>query len=67
MANDTDKSKIISADGEAKKYFDLQMSLKGSSRFANILLTFLTMGFVFVFAALFWILPDRDFSPEENR
>ena len=41
MANDMDKSKKISADGEAKKYFDLQMSLKGSSRFANILLIFL--------------------------
>ena len=68
MANDNKKAvPRESADGEAEKYLALQMSLKDKSRFSNILLTVLTMGFVFVFAALFWILPKRDFSPEENR
>ena len=55
------------ADTEAAEYLQLQMSLSKESKFSNILLCVLTLGFIYIFAALFWILPDNDFSAEENR
>lgn len=55
------------ADTEAAEYMALQMSLSKESKFSNILLCVFTLGFIYIFAALFWILPDNDFSAEENR
>lgn len=61
------KEKIKSADDVAAEYLELQLSKSKESRFENILVTVLTMGFVFIFAIMFWLVPDRDFSEEENR
>lgn len=64
----SDKVKIRKdADTEAAEYMQLQMSLSKKSRFSNIFLCVLTLGFIYAFAVLFWVLPDKSFSPEENR
>ncbi|MBQ4066500.1 MAG: hypothetical protein IJD22_02530 [Clostridia bacterium] len=60
------KEKFKSADEVAEEYLELEMSLGPKSRFENILLTVLTLAFVFIFAILFWIIPDKTFSEEEN-
>lgn len=65
--NITPKKKRVNADDTAAEYLQLQMSLKDKSRGANLLLIILTMGFILTFAVLFWALPDKDFSAEENR
>lgn len=65
--NSTRKKKRVSADDAAAQYLEVQMSLKGESRFSNLLLIILTMGFIFTFAVMFWVIPDKDFSAEENR
>lgn len=61
------KKEKITADGEAAKYLQLQMNLKKESRGADLLLILLTLGFIYVMAVLFWVLPDSDFSAQENR
>ncbi len=60
------KEKFKSADNTAAEYLQLQLSKSRESRFENILVTVLVMGFIFLFAVAFWIVPDRDFSEEEN-
>ena len=60
------KEKIKTADEAAAEYMTLQFSLRKESRFENVLLAVLTMGFIFFFAIFFWVLPDKDFSEEEN-
>lgn len=60
------KEVFKSADDFAAEYMELQLSKSRESRFENILVTVLTMGFVFIFAILFWVIPDKDFSEEEN-
>lgn len=55
------------ADTEAAEYMELQLSLSKSSKISNLLITVLTLGFIFTFAVLFWVLPDQSFSAEENR
>lgn len=57
----------MDADGEADFYLEKQLKLKNVERVSDILLLVLTLGFIYVFAVLFWIIPDADFSPEENR
>jgi len=61
------KEIIMTADDYAAECLELQLSKSRESRFENILVTVLTMGFVLLFAVLFWIVPDKDFSEEENR
>ena len=61
------KKERITADGEAARYLQLQMHLKKESRGADLLLILLTLGFIYVMAILFWVLPDSDFSAQENR
>lgn len=61
------KKEKITADGEAARYLQLQMNLKKESRGADLLLILLTLGFIYVMAVLFWVLPDSDFSAQENR
>lgn len=60
------KEKFKSADDTATEYLELQLSKSRESRFENILTTVLMLGFVFFFAIAFWVVPDRDFSEEEN-
>ena len=61
------KKKRIDGDSEAERLLALQMSLKNESKISNWLCAILTMGFIFGFALLLWIMPDKDFSAEENR
>ena len=61
------KEKFKSADDVAAEYLELELSKSRESRFENILLTVLFVGFIAFFAIGFWIVPDRDFSEEENR
>ena len=61
------KKQRVTADGEAARYLAIQMENKQRSRGADILLILLTLGFIYVMAILFWVLPDADFSPAENR
>lgn len=65
--NNKPKKRHPSADEEAARYLNLQLSLKRGSKASNLLLIILTMGFVFAFAVLFWALPDKSFSADENR
>ncbi|MBQ8915013.1 MAG: hypothetical protein IJ046_02410, partial [Clostridia bacterium] len=58
--------KFKTADDVAAEYLELQLSKSRESRFENILTTVLMLGFVFILAIAFWIVPDRDFSEEEN-
>ncbi len=60
------KERFKSADEVAAEYMELQLSKSRESRFENILVTILIMGFVFFFAIAFWAFPDKDFSEEEN-
>lgn len=60
------KQRIKTADDVASEYLELQLSKSRESRFENILVTVLTLGFIFFFAVFFWVLPDKDFSEEEN-
>ena len=62
-----DKIKRKDADTEAAEYMELQMKLSDKSKASNIVLIILTLGFIFAFAILFWVMPDNDFSAEENR
>ncbi len=61
------KKEKITADSEAARYLQMQMHLKKESRGADVLLILLTLGFIYVMAILFWVLPDADFSAQENR
>ncbi|MBQ8474672.1 MAG: hypothetical protein IJ499_03305 [Clostridia bacterium] len=66
MSNET-KKKRITADSEAERYLNLQLSLSKQSKVSNLLCIILAMGFIFGFAVAMWIVPDKDFSAEENR
>ncbi|MCI8610337.1 MAG: hypothetical protein HFE66_00270 [Clostridiales bacterium] len=61
------KKEKITADSEAARYLHLQMQVKKESRGADVLLILLTLGFIYVMAILFWVLPDSKFSAQENR
>lgn len=57
----------IDGDSEALRLLELQLSLKNESKISNWLCAILSMGFIFIFAILLFVLPDKDFSAEENR
>ncbi len=57
----------IDGDSEAARLLDLQLSLKNESKISNWLCAVLTMGFIFTFAILLFVMPDKEFSAEENR
>lgn len=61
------KKKRIDGDSEAERLLQLQLSLAPQSKVANLLCAILAMGFIFTFAILLWVVPDKDFSAEENR
>ena len=62
-----EKHSHIDADEEQKRLLDLQRQNKDKNRALNIALTAAFFAFIYVFAILFWVLPDRDVSYEENR
>jgi len=59
--------KRVDGDSEALRLLDLQLSLKNESKISNWLCAILAMGFIFTFAILLFVLPDKEFSAEENR
>ncbi len=61
------KKKRVDGDSEALRLLELQMKLKNESKIANWLCAVLAMGFIFGFAILLWVTPDKTFSAEENR
>ena len=61
MSNET-KKKRITADSEAERYLNLQLSLSKQSKVSNLLCIILAMGFIFGFAVAMWIVPDKAFS-----
>ena len=61
------KERFKSADEVSAEYMELQLSRSKESRFENWLVTILTLGFIFSFAILFWVLPDKEKSVDENR
>ena len=62
-----EKHSHIDADEDQKRYLDIEKKYQTENRPLNITLTVLFFAFIYVFALLFWILPDKDISAEENR
>ena len=62
-----EKHSHIDADEEQKRYLDIERSNKDKNRALNVVLTCAFFAFIYVFAILFWILPDKAVSYEENR
>lgn len=62
-----EKHSHIDADEEQKRYLDIEKNLAAENKPLNIVLTTVFFAFIFVFGALFWILPDKDVSENENR
>ena len=62
-----EKHSKIDADEEQRRYFAIEEKYQKPNRALNIALTCAFFAFIYVFAILFWILPDKDVSVEENR
>ena len=62
-----EKHSHIDADEEQKRHLDLEKEFQGKNKALNIVLTAAFFAFIYIFALLFWIIPDRDVSAEENR
>lgn len=62
-----EKHSHIDADEEQKRHLDTEKKYQKQNRALNVTLVASFFAFIYVFALLFWILPDRDVSPEENR
>lgn len=60
-------AKHIDADIEAKEYLDLQLEKAKTEKLPDVLTFILTAAFIAALAVSFWVIPDRDFSEEENR
>ena len=65
----TDKKaeKLPVCDAEAARLLAIQMETGNHRKAGDVLLTALFLGAIFVFAILFWLLPDRATSETENR
>ncbi len=62
-----EKHSHIDADEEQKRHLDTEKKYQKQNRALNVTLVASFFAFIYVFALLFWILPDRDVSHEENR
>ena len=62
-----DKHSHISADEEQAEHLKLEYALAEKNKGVNIALITAFFAFIFVFAILFWALPDRELSETENR
>lgn len=62
-----DKHSHISADAEQAEHLSLEYALAEKNKGVNIALIAAFFAFVFVFAILFWALPDKALSETENR
>ena len=57
----------IDADAEQRRYFEIERGAAQKSPALNVALIAVFFAFIYVFAILFWVLPDRTLSEEENR
>ena len=62
-----EKHSHIDADEEQRRYLEIEKKYAKENRALNITLTAAFFAFIYIFAVLFWILPDRDVSKDENR
>ena len=62
-----EKHSKIDADEEQRRYFEIEKKYQTKNRALNIALTAAFFAFIYIFALLFWILPDKSVSVEENR
>ncbi len=62
-----EKHSHIDADEEQKLHLDVEKKYAKENRALNIALTAAFFAFIYIFAILFWIIPDKDVSEEENR
>lgn len=62
-----DKHSHISADAEQAEHLSLEYALAEKNKGVNIALIAAFFAFIFVFAVLFWVLPDKVLSETENR
>lgn len=62
-----EKHSHIDADVEQKTLLDEARRNKTRDRAQNVAVVALFFAFIYIFAILFWVLPDRDVSREENR
>ena len=62
-----EKHSHIDADEEQRRSLDNERKNKDKNRVVNTVLTCAFFAFIYVFAILFWILPDKTVSYEENR
>lgn len=58
-----DKNKYLDQDS----LLELQKNISSKGKFNDILLTVLSLVIIFGLAAAIWLVPDKDFSEEENR
>ncbi len=57
----------INADEEQKLLLDKQREFEKTDRPLSLSLCIAFFAFIYVFAVLFWLIPDRDVSEKENR
>lgn len=67
MENNKNKPSLINADKEQQELLELESRLAPENKGSNLAVVSIFFAFIFVFAVLFWVLPDRETSPEENR
>ncbi len=67
MDNNNTKPKKPTMQDEADALFDLQMKLSEKTKGSDRVGLGLFLAFIFLFGALIFIIPDKDFSEQENR
>lgn len=67
MENNKNKSSLVNADAEQAQLLALESRLAPVSKGSNLAVVIIFFAFIFIFAALFWALPDKEASAEENR
>lgn len=67
MSENKPKAKRIDADGEAQALLAAQLERAKTERVPELLTLAVFVLFIAAFAVSFWIVPDRDFSENENR
>ena len=63
----SEKHSHIDADEEQKRYLDIERKYQKNNKALNVALTAAFFAFIYVFAVLFWIIPAKSVSVEENR
>lgn len=62
-----EKKNRIDPDAEARSLLSAQLERAKKEKLPDLLTLILFVGLIAAFAISFWVIPDRDFSEEENR